>query len=581
MSRKKKQAAPPSPVYGWDLWHSRYRTWIILTFALVVTAIFSAFLVHPIYTSIKAWRARSLASQAGHLAGTSETGEAFEKLVAAYRLNPHEPTVLRAMALWYEKAGRPEAVLFWEQFMAGGQATPDDRRHYIRSLMAAGRLPQAAEQAEMLLRSNPRDADNLRLASEVMMAGGDFTNALSYAQQAVWARPDDIALQFYLQTFQAYSQIATTRQAAIASIVQLARTDPGELGSDALVFLTKLTLQEAYPKSEADWIPQRLRDHPKSTTSMQLLATQLEIALHPERRNILLDAMVEKGSAAPDADARLMAVWLMQQKDPGRALQVLPLDRALKSREMLLAHLDGLALLGRWNEIQSIMLKKPQVIEPSLQHIFLARCALESKQPDKAAVEWRQAQVAASQDPGQLVYLAEYTDRLRQDDAAVNAYEALSQIAATSRIASVALIKIHERNKQTSALLKTLADMRSKWPEDAAVTNDFAYLSALLNQRTDIALAIAEDLMAKEPSSMPHRTAVALARLRLHKPAEAAKVYEGIKIDWNTLLPRDRAVYAAVLYANGSAVEARLQALQISKAALYPEEVELIQPLLK
>jgi len=91
---------------------------------------------------------------------------------------------------------------------------------------------------------------------------------------------------------------------------------------------------------------------------------------------------------------------------------------------------------------------------------------------------------------------------------------------------------------------------------------------------------VAEQLVQREPASLPHRTLLALARLRLGKPADALAVYNGLHIPRNVSSPSAVAVHAAVLAANGKEEEARAEAASVNPDQLLPEEQALIAKLL-
>jgi cytochrome c-type biogenesis protein CcmH/NrfG len=87
---------------------------------------------------------------------------------------------------------------------------------------------------------------------------------------------------------------------------------------------------------------------------------------------------------------------------------------------------------------------------------------------------------------------------------------------------------------------------------------------------------LAEKLVQQNPTSLPHRTLLALARLEQHRPAAAIDVYSNIKVAPNTLSPSALVVHAAVLEANGHHDDAMTEA-QIPRDKLLPEERDLIQ----
>lgn len=91
---------------------------------------------------------------------------------------------------------------------------------------------------------------------------------------------------------------------------------------------------------------------------------------------------------------------------------------------------------------------------------------------------------------------------------------------------------------------------------------------------------IAAKLVEREPASLPHRTLLALARLRQNRAADALRVYEQINVPRNVLTPSALAIHAAVLAANGQNEDARTEAKQVPLDKLLPEERALLQELL-
>jgi cytochrome c-type biogenesis protein CcmH/NrfG len=123
--------------------------------------------------------------------------------------------------------------------------------------------------------------------------------------------------------------------------------------------------------------------------------------------------------------------------------------------------------------------------------------------------------------------------------------------------------------------------MLGLWPDDPAVENDEAYTRLLLfdretRQNLNSIEQLAEKLVQHDPASLPHRTLLALARLRQNRLADALAVYSNIQVTPGALTPSALAVHAAVLEANGKHAEAQSESEQISMEKLLPEERQLI-----
>ena len=87
---------------------------------------------------------------------------------------------------------------------------------------------------------------------------------------------------------------------------------------------------------------------------------------------------------------------------------------------------------------------------------------------------------------------------------------------------------------------------------------------------------LADKLVHREPSSLPHRTLLALARLKLNRPYDALSVYRGINIPRNALSTSTVSVHVAVLGATNDKETAQREAATLPKDKLLPEEQALI-----
>src|SRR5437867_2890543 len=158
----------------------------------------------------------------------------------------------------------------------------------------------------------------------------------------------------------------------------------------------------------------------------------------------------------------------------------------------------------------------------------------------------------------------EYAQKHGNLEIAEAAYNNAVTASPKLRIAQQSRLRVAQRNRDTKKMHAVLADMLNIWPDDTAVQNDEAYTRLLLlggttavssnsppenaerstpNAEHRIAdnrepitdngelLAIeqlAEKLLEREPASLPHRTLLALARLKQGRPADALAVYENV-----------------------------------------------------
>ena len=98
-------------------------------------------------------------------------------------------------------------------------------------------------------------------------------------------------------------------------------------------------------------------------------------------------------------------------------------------------------------------------------------------------------------------------------------------------------------------------------------------------EKLDAIEKLAEKLVQREPTSLPHRTLLALARLKQHRPAAALEAYADIRVSPGAVTPSALAVHAAVLAANDQREDARRELEQVPADRLLPEEEALVADL--
>jgi hypothetical protein len=174
------------------------------------------------------------------------------------------------------------------------------------------------------------------------------------------------------------------------------------------------------------------------------------------------------------------------------------------------------------------------------------------------------------------------------------------------RAAHQGRLRLAQGTGETKKIHDVLAEMLTIWPNDPAVQNDEGYTRLLLipqrsevrnqrsedqptptdspknesaaadNQEVENIERLAADLVQREPTSLPHRTLLALARLRLGKFSEALSAYDQIQVSRGALTASALAVHAAVLAANGRNEDAAAEIRDLDRKRLLPEEGELL-----
>jgi len=544
---------------------------ISLVVAILLTGGF--FGAKPSYRVLTNWRAKRLAAQAGQLMSEGQGKQALEKAQAAFLLRPTSPAAIRAMAKSLTASTNAAAVQFWQQLILTGQATEVERRTCVELAIRTGALGPAAEELRKLLAAGPNQPANLWLASQLFAALGDHSQTVTFATRAQLHDPTNKQYQVFLSTLLFDSSDSGKRSAAQENVWKLAR-DHSHIGLEAVGFLAR---QKALLPGQRRELITLLKQHPLSGFNQQLLVLDQQVQLEPGRRGEILDKAVAGCKNSPVDDLTRFAVWLNQHEEFQRTLEAVPLEAALKRKELFLPHVDALATLGRWEDLERILEDRPAPLESVHLETFRARAATKLNNAAGAALHWNRALRAAERNPEQLSWLAGYAEKCGEMEQAKKALRSLIACVGDVRPAYRALEELTLKSGTTGELRDLLGEMLNRWPKDPAVRNDYAYLNLLLATKLPESRKAAEELVSQFPESLPYRTTLALACLRLKDYAAALRVYEGRQYDWRKALPGSRAVYAAVLAASGQDREAREHAISIQSERLREEEMELIR----
>jgi tetratricopeptide (TPR) repeat protein len=589
---------------------------LIASAALVVVLVVGFFTARPAVNAIKAWQARRHANKAFAYIDNANWTEARKEATAAYQLRPADPQSVRAVARFLSRTRQPDALEFWQQLEKLAPLTREDRQDEAAIAIVSGETTRAEIAVQALLESKGADPIGWLLATQLAIQKGAaddamsalgkvFNDAKSTEQQKLQAALLELALAGGPEGIDERATDAWLRMEKIAQ-------GKSATALDALVLLAQRALrdqksevsaQSAPPNSKlqapSSSLAERLASHPLSKAPQKLLALDVRAGLAESKPDDLVAQGVALFKNGDANDLVALATWLNGKKEFEKTLETVPLEKALLERELFLQYLDALGGLDRWSEIKQLLEGDRYPLDPVVQHMYLARCNAQLGEKTAGENNWQRALEAAAGDPGKLITVGEYAEKNGIVDVAQSAFDNAAQQSPKLRVAQQRRLRLAQRSGDTQKIHAVLADMLKIWPNDAAVQNDEGYTRLLLmNQQqaqaeskkenvengsdeppsSDLQAlsALAEKLVEKNPRSLPHRTFLALARLKQNRAADALAVYENVTVARGALTPAALAVHAAVLAANGRSEEAKSEAAQAKPEQLLPEEKELL-----
>ena len=553
----------------------RRRNWLAILCVALVILVGAGFKYEAIRSWVQGIRSRRMASKAEAevLAGNIE--EAIKKARTAYQTKPDEPASIRMAARVQRLIGQSAAAVpLWRELQQAGAMRPEDRRPYAEDLLLSGALAEAGNEIETLLKDGKPDSALYRLAARWAAVEGNADKAREFAAKAVEAEPENPESRLLQAMLQMAAGTDALREKAIQAMLELGK-EPSREGLEAL---RQLGILRGISPDLASKVGALILTHPLSTDQHRILAFNLDLDIHPSERAARLDAAVESYRKAAPAARCAFGMWLNAHGEFERNLALMPIEDAFKRRDMLLLHLDSLASLARWAEIERILEMKDVPLYISIRELYLARAAEEMGSKPVAKFHWQKAHLAAAASPEQMREIALYAEKCGLLDQAELAYRTLASSANTARMAMEGLLKIARSRGDMEMLCDVLVKMHTRWPNDDAVKNDLAYFNLLQGKAVDESLKVAAELVRCSPRNLPHLTTLALAFIRKNDPARALGVYRGLDIPWDKIPSSQRAIHAAVLGANGLTDEAAAEVAALHWDELHPLERELVKP---
>ncbi|HJT79549.1 MAG TPA: hypothetical protein VJ719_00005 [Chthoniobacterales bacterium] len=582
-----------------DRRYKRRRLMIILGVVLVLL-IAGYFSARPAINVVRGWQARRHAQKAFDFMEQQKWTEARTEAVAAYQLRATEPQSIRAVARLLSRAGQADAIGFWKELKSRVPLTTTDLRDEATIAIKAKEIGVAEEAINQLLKLPDSKPSDVLLSAQLALQKQDLDGATNLIHQVLenGAATDRDRLQATLLL----SAVLRTKDAkdqteVLENLAKLGRGS-NDVALEALVALGQafMNFQGSWPNPggmSIDELIQALDHHPLAKAQHKLLAVDLRIRLNPEQRSEVIGNVIAELKGGDTSALVALGGWLNSHGEHQLELDTISRERAMQSRELFFQHVDALGALDRWDEIRRLIESEQFPLDPVVAHMYLARCFAQQGQTAGAENNWSRALQAAAGDPAKLMTLGDYAEKNSALEVAASAYEAAVAASPKLRVAQQGRLRVAYAMRDTRRIQAILTELLKIWPNDLAVQNDEAYARLLLipdlSSDADPARTaqlreieqLADELVKREPASLPHRTLLALARLKQGRAYDALAVYRGINVPKSALTTSTLSVHVAVLAATNEKEAARQEAVMLSKDKLLPEEHALVEEALK
>lgn len=521
--------------------------------------------------AVNTWRARQFAELANELRHEGKLQEAFNNAASAMQMRPDIPEVERSYARVLLAAGEPRGLQVMQQLVDSGKATSEDRLELAEASLRLDDVLRAENEAFQLLQQGQKTPQALHVLARVRLAQQRLPDALQALQESVetGGGADSAIL---LARLRLAANTPESTKSAIGLLRPIALQDD-QAGLEALLLLVN---SPALDTDEASGWIEALKSHPLANSAQKFSAASAEIKLHPGDHERIIEKTVQAHLHGSVEERVELARWLNQNREYQGVLDIIPRMEATTRSDLFLIRLDALAGLGKWNEIAGILHEDSPPLHEAALLLYRGRAARELGRPKEAATLYRHAISEASQDPGIMQYVINYLQSTGEGRILEEELLRLTDNPAGARQAFAFLVPLIQKRRNAEELYTLYERMLKKLPSDPVVQNDHRYFSALTGRRADVSGGL--DLVAKEPRMLAYRITLALVHLKSGQNEAALRVFDGITLNPEHILPYQRAVLAAILGANGREAEARQLAGSIPPDAVSEQELSLIAP---
>lgn len=553
------------------------RATVLITGCLAMMVI-AAMYAKPMQDRYQEWQAEGLVKDAERYVDNGDVVSAVMTAKRAYSIAPeYEPGVRLNAQLLTRIGYAKEAVYFWEKLEKKGTASVVDLQGKVRALLRINKAGEARQVLQEIINGHPMDKDVMKLAEEVWGRQQMNTLFLDVLKNYAKDHPDDRDSQLRLYRMQLQSQDASDPAKAREGLWSVA-TEKTKYGLEALRTLGEMqSLDIAERKRLADL----LEAHDEATGWDYTKALSLRVSLSPGDKEQLMDATTRRFAGKKGADLHPMVRWLVENREFGRVVGMLDLP-SIKTRKedqpLLLNYMSALTMLGRINELESLVNDKDVLLPKSTRDFYQAHLAM-IKGADRDTLKRRlsAARVSALSD-GQaemLLNLGVYcTDKLNDFyDIALDCFRDVATTISSVRLERRAFegwIRCARMAGDTESLGKASREANRRWPDDKTFIETRLYVDLLEGNGVEMALAQSERLLESSPTDSMRKLVNAFAYYRMGNLDSAVSALQNIDMRADGMGPGEAVIFAAIFNAAG------MQRVAGGDAGLFQKNLNVI-----
>lgn len=545
-------------------------------FALGVLVFFTA---RPTYRLFKDYRARSLARDARRSFDRNQTLEGFRLLGTALALSPTNTEIIRELAVRLSDLGLPEALTYWQQLVARGAATREDRLRYFSLCLVFLRYDLLTEEFRTLVRQADGDPAVLQLAAHAALVAGNIPEAERRGREALAAGNANPVCSAILGEALLRSGRPEVLEEGRRRLWGVATNQGPHQG----VALSSLEVFGRLDGEDLRRLRSILEARAKPGMSELLTLTRVRLRLDTNDAPAALGDLARRMAAAPLDERLAVSRFLVQAGAFEPAAQLIPEPEYRTNLAVFAWKVELDAWRGRWPEVLAALDNTNRALPPVVRGGLRGWMLAATEGPEAAARQFQSTLERVAHVPravDELQFLAQCAERAGLPAVAVNALERrlLWDFAVVESARDI--LRLLEPNRELRLRLPALRQLHRYMPGDPPVSAEYGYIASLCGEDLDEARSVFDSFRRQFPDSPEFTVGLAFARARQEKVAEAASLIEERAITLDGLSTRWQVAYLHILAAAGQREVVRTLARRLNRADLFKEELELLAPFL-
>jgi Flp pilus assembly protein TadD len=526
------------------------------------------------FRGYQAWHKDHLTKQTREFFARADYQSAVLAARRLLQLDPDNVAACRVMADTAELAGNREALTWRERILQVEPHVVGNKISLAATALRFSQLNLARKILDAIASEDRRSAKYHELAGAVAIAEKQPVMAETEFAAALQLEPNNPQLALNLAMIRLASSDTATSDTARTELTRL--SEQPSLRLESLRALASDALAHKSFASAEKWTT-ALKSEKGATLSDLLL--YLEATRETDAgRAILHDAQVA-AAHSPVAAAALIT-WMNRHEMAQSALdwgQALPRE-TLNIQPVPLAISEAYSFLQDWKGLRAWVEGKDWADHEFLRLAVQSHALHHLGPADRSSMEsqtaWTAALKATQARPDRLATIAQLAEGWGYSEEAADAWWMIANGNENAKEALTALQRLYRSKQNTHGLLRVAKRALELNPTDLVAANNCASLGLLLNGDIS-ARRLAARLHTENPANAAFSTTYAFALFTEGKTSEALKEMETLK-EAQLRNPVVATYYFVMLVENGSMERAHLFLSAANRAALLPEEEQLL-----